>query len=101
MAIQRVERIIALVTKAMTDGTYLSRRQPDLLGRDIRICALLVTTGVRKKFIKQAQFMTATRAIWSALFFAKIKGLDNKTYRGWVEHRLAEGDAPAVFIRKM
>jgi hypothetical protein len=98
---RRVERIVVLVTQAMTDAAYLRQRQPDLLGRDLRICALLLTTGVRRKFIKQSQFMTATRAIWSAFFFKKMEGRDGKSYRGWVERRVAEDDAPEAFIEKM
>jgi hypothetical protein len=96
--IKRAEKAVAIVVAATTAEPFLSQRQPEQLGRDIRICALLLATGVRNKFISPETFLNATRSIWAALFFVRFKDLN---YNGWIERRLAESENAIAFINAM
>ncbi len=98
---QRAEKAVASVIQSMTSAKFLGQRHPEQLGRDLRICALLLTIGLRRSYIDQERFLGATRAIWAAMFFAPVKDDDEATYVGWLDRRFREADDPDAFVQAM
>lgn len=94
---KRAKKSLDQITKAMTSEEFLLHRPPELLAADLKITAVLLRTGLKEKWIDDADFFEATRLIWSSLFFSS----SGNPSQGWIERRQQESGDPAAFAFRM
>jgi hypothetical protein len=86
-------KLVEQVTNRMAAGEFLSERPPGLLGRDLKVVALLLRAGLSDGWLTPDEFFDSTLKIWLPLFF----NAQSTESTGWLEQRYLTDPAPEEF----
>ncbi len=94
---KRAKKSLQILTEAMSNADFLSKRPPGSLATDLKIAAVLLRTALQEQWIDDVAFFNATWRIWSPLFFSS----PGNTHQGWVERRYIEAEDREDFLVHM
>jgi hypothetical protein len=66
----KISKQITGIYLQFKDESYFKSRSPERFVADIKICSLLLRTGLKEKWISEDDFFQVTCEIWSSLFFS-------------------------------
>ena len=100
---QKMIGLLQTIVSRISDETYLTKRPPELISKDLAIIAILTASAVKEKWLPDEEYFDLTHRVWHLAFFKMTvsESDSRKRYHGYIDRLYQESDDPERFVESL